>query len=142
MRRMKALSLRHPYIDAILAGYRSVILRPFPVPHRGPLLLHASKGFGPRERSALAALGESGIDIPEPAPEALGALLGVARLVGCRPATPADRELAAGEPNGGRDSWAWQLADPEKFPVPIPYAGRIFLFEVPDTALAEAAMAS
>ena len=138
---MKALSIRQPSLDAILAGRKTVEVRGHATRHRGDLLLHASRRFGRDERERLALLRARGIDLPEPSPSTLGALAGVAQLVDCRRMTDADWDAALMPPAEG-EYWAWELAEPERFPVPIPYPGRLFLFDVADDELAGLALAT
>lgn len=136
---MKALSLRQPSVDAILAGRKTVEVRGHAIGHRGDLLLHASRRFGRDERERLAAIRARGIDLPDPDPSTLGALVGMVQLVACHRMTDADWDAALMAPVEG-DYWAWELAEPERFPVPLPYTGRIFVFEVGDEELARLAV--
>ena len=38
---MKALSIRHPWVDLILAGSKTIEIRTWSTRYRGPVLLHA-----------------------------------------------------------------------------------------------------
>lgn len=137
---MKALSMRHPSVSALLAGHRSVEVRSHRANHSGELLIHASATFGPTERQELERLRSLGLDLPEPSPEQRGALVGTAVLAGCHEMLPDDWDRALLPPRDG-EWYAWELEDVEEFPEPIPYPGRVFLFDVPDQVLAQAVSA-
>lgn len=122
---MKALSIRHPWIDLILSGAKTVEVRTWATRHRGPLLLHASAGFGIGEREAAARL-----RVPAPGPDGLGAVVGVAELVDCRPVRREDWKRACLPPLEGR-LWAWVLEDARPLG-PVAAAGRRTLFEIED----------
>lgn len=128
---MKALSIRHPSIDALLLGHRSVEVRRAATRHRGDLLLHASARFGPAERAELDRLRGLGLELTEPDPGRHGALVGIARLTDCRRMTEADWKDALAEPREG-DWWAWRLEAVEAFPEPVSCRGRVLMWEVGD----------
>jgi hypothetical protein len=65
---MKALSIRHPWVDLILAGTKTIEIRTWATRYRGPLLLHASSAYGISERETAARL-----RLPAPDPATLGA---------------------------------------------------------------------
>jgi hypothetical protein len=135
---VKALSIRQPYVAAILAGRKSVEVRGGPTHHRGPLLLHASRRWGRRERAELERLRSRGVRLLEPEPEELGAIVGRATLVDCRPLEPGDlRRALVDDAEPGR--FAWVLEDVRRLD-PVPYRGHLFLFDVPDSALAGSAV--
>ncbi|GAC1657561.1 MAG: hypothetical protein NVS9B1_15600 [Candidatus Dormibacteraceae bacterium] len=121
---MKALSIRHPWVDLLLAGRASVLIRARPTAHRGELLLHASGAYGRAEREATSELG-----LPPPGRAALGALVGRAMLTGCRLADDAEWEQAAMPPRSGR-LWAWRLEEVRALPAPVALKGRRTLFDV------------
>ena len=125
---MKALSIRHPAINAILCGATTIQVRRHAIHHRGELLLHAARTFGPAERRHLKRLQAAGLPVADPAPEALGAIVGRATLAGCRPVANEDWERAFADRWEG-PAWAWQLGDVERLE-PIPMKGHLFLFEV------------
>jgi ASCH domain-containing protein len=120
---MKAISVRHPWIDLILDGRKTVELRGRATRHRGELHLHASRTFGPAEREAATRLG-----VPAPEPGQLGVVLGKVRLVDCRKVTPADWAAALAEPRETRP-YAWLLAKPKRVK-PFPAKGSRVLFEI------------
>jgi hypothetical protein len=125
---MKALSVRHPWVDLILAGSKTIEIRTWSTRHRGPLLLHASGAYGISERGA-----SSRLRLPPPDPATMGAIVGIAELVDCRPVQRQDWKLAALPPLEGK-LWAWVFAEPR--PVgPVPHAGSRNLFEVDEEVL-------
>ncbi len=134
---MKALSIRHPWVEAILAGAKTIEIRARPTRHRGELLLHASRTWTRRETEAVEQLRALGLDARRPPPERTGAILGKARLVDCRLMTEADWPPALLEPRSGR-LWAWELAAAEPLPAPVPLTGRRTLFEVDDALVLKA----
>lgn len=135
---MKALSIRHPYITAILSGHRPVEVRAYATRHRGELLLHAAGAFGWREKEELERLRGLGLPLEPPSPAERGALVGIAEVADCHPMTGGDWSRALLEPREG-EWWAWELTGVETFPEPIPHRGHIFIWDVPDAELAPAA---
>jgi hypothetical protein len=126
---MKALSIREPWIGAILSGAKTVEVRARPTRHRGPLYLHASRTFGSAEREHLERLRGLGHSLPDPEPERLGAVVGKARLLDCRLMQPEDWQAALVEPRPGR-LWAWVLAEAKPLAKPLRVPGQRTLFEV------------
>src|SRR5712692_1292790 len=122
---MKAISIRHPSVDVILAGLESTVPRAARTHHRGPVLLHASSSFGLHERGQLDELRRAGIEVEPPAREARGALVGRARLVDCRPLAEDEWDGPLAGLRGGR-RWAYELADVRALP-PVPCAGHLFM---------------
>gem|GEM_PF-3309226 len=57
----------------------------------------------------------------------LGAIIGQVELVECRQNSPSIWAEAG--------AWHWMLANPRAFANPIPYKGKLGLFEVPDSLL-------
>ncbi len=70
---MKAISIRHPSIDVILAGLESTLPRGSTTELRGEVLLHASNRYGrrefdvPEELSSAAAAAPRAGPAPRPA---------------------------------------------------------------------------
>ena len=120
---MKALSIRHPWVDLILAGTKTIEIRTWATRYRGPLLLHASSAYGISERETAARL-----RLPAPDPATLGAVVGVAKLVDCRPVRLDDWKCAGLPPLEGR-LWAWVLAEPRAVG-PQPCPGKRTLFDL------------
>ena len=104
---MKCLSIRQPYASAIMAGLKTEEFRSWPTDHRGPLVIHASSNT---DRAAFT-------DYPEldPADCPNGVLLGVVDLVACK----------------DECVWFnWIVKRPRLLPEPIPYKGKLRLFDV------------
>jgi hypothetical protein len=142
---MKALTLTQPWATLVAIGAKRIETRSFRVSYRGPLAIHAAKGFpnGARAQclfepfvSALrphcATLG----DIPR------GVVLATCNLVDCLPMeaevclsgvfddypnldTPQER--AFGNYSEGR--WAWILEDVQRLDQPVPAKGALGLWE-------------
>ncbi len=116
---MAAVSIRQPTANAVMARAAPFELPGWLTDYRGPLLIHASRREG----------GDPPIDTAAGA--AYGALIGIVEMVDC---VSRDRE------GGGPDetAYVWILADPRPFASPIPYAGRMGLFQVAGAAVADA----
>lgn len=133
---IKALSIRHPWIDAILGGFKSLDIRSRPTAYRGRLLLHASTQFGHVEREALTALRSRipgyphGLPLPDPQRQARGALVGIATLAGCSVFSQSDETRALRAWTTRR--FAWELTSIRCLPDPIPCKGRLGIFTVND----------
>ncbi len=123
---MKALSFHQPRTEQIIRGDKIVDIRTWQVQYRGPLVVHASS----KRRDARCRL--LGFD-----PDALdyGALIGTVELTEIVPLDEATYESLRGEhlldtPFPGSPCYAWRLANHRRFDAPIPYRGRMRLFEV------------
>ena len=127
---MKALSLTQPWATLVVTGAKRFETRSWTTTYRGPLLIHAAKGF-PVSARVFAhtefTLGRL------PARIARGAIIGRVVLKNVYRAeelastlTPLERLY--GDYTPGR--WAWELAEAEMFETPIPYKGALGLFEV------------
>lgn len=115
---MKALSIRQPFADAILAGLKNIEFRAWPTAHRGPLLIHAS--------ASVAAVAWPGV---QAAGHVYGAILGLVDLVDCHL-----NEDTSIEPY---DCFHWLLANPRRFVQPVLFRGKLRLFDVPEAVVPE-----
>jgi len=122
---MKALSFHQPRAEQIVRGEKTMDIRTWHVHYRGPLAVHASTK---RRDGRCRALGFD--------PRALdyGALIGTVELVDIVPLDEAAYEALREEhlrdtPFPGSPCYAWRLADPRRFETPIPYRGRVGLFD-------------
>ncbi len=124
-----ALTVCQPHVEAIFAGCKKIEYRTWSTNHRGPLLIHAAT-----RRPKAGDWNEYPTLNPGPVP--LGAIVGVVDLTDCEPV----------EFGGGGDEveteYRWHLASPRRFRQPIPFAGRLRIFEVPDTLVKEQLIAS
>ena len=105
---MKALSLRQPWASMIADGRKTIETRTWRTHYRGALAIHASA--------------RPHADLPT------GGIIAVARLLCCRPMTPADEDAACIELYDG--AYAWLLADVRPVP-PLPCKGRLGLWTPP-----------
>ena len=128
---MKALSIRQPWAWLIVNGYKDVENRSWQTKYRGRLYVHAS-GTHVRKASSYRLVQELGT-IEQAARygrdhyvhfETDGCIVGEVTLMNVL---------------WGQDSpWAepgkyhWILANPVAYEAPIPYKGRLGLFDVPD----------
>lgn len=147
---MKAISIRQPWIWAILSAGKRVENRPRPWAHRGPILLHASKGMTKAEYNLFAMWWvrdfprrtiSSYPKLPDMAELQRGGIIGKAHVLDCikRPyalgdvlpigVTPAQAELSVRPWFTG--PYGLVLGHVEAIPF-IPFPGQLGLFEVPD----------
>jgi len=140
---MLALTLTQPWASLVAIGAKSIETRSWTTSYRGPLAIHAAKGYPgwAREFAAELALDRDSydVDLSRLAVDALplGAVLAVCRLVDVRPITKTTwasllaegrgDELEFGDFTPGR--YAWFLADVRPLPAPIPARGRLGLWE-------------
>lgn len=132
---MKCLSLTQPWATLVILGEKAFETRSWQTAYKGPLAIHASKGF-PKEAKELCkespfreVLHKHGL-LAHMLP--LGAVLGIVELKGCcRVETVeekiSDQEWDFGNYDAGR--FAWHLANPAAFDVPIPEKGALQLWE-------------
>lgn len=133
---MKALTLTQPWATLVAIGAKHYETRSWQTKYRGPLAIHAAKGFPghareecyeSRTRRALLAGGFTGDDkLP------LGAIIATAVLVDIHLARVirlklGEQELAFGVYTELR--YAWELAEVRVLPVPIPAKGALSLWE-------------
>lgn len=147
---MKALSLTQPWATLVAVGAKAIETRSWATYYRGPLMIHAAKGFPSASKDLLLnrrfyqTLARAGYAFPEDLPR--GAIIAVGRLVDVRQMTqdtwPKHFEAAAqaheaafGDYRAGR--FAWLLADVRPLPTPIPCRGALGLWTPPDNAAEE-----
>jgi len=129
---MKALSFHQPRAEQVVRGIKTLDIRSWRVNYRGLLAVHASRK---RRDERCRALGF------EPEGLVYGALIGTVEVTDIVPLDEETyealrtRHLLA-DPFPGAPCYGWQLANPRRFEVPIPYRGRMRLFNVhlPDEA--------
>jgi hypothetical protein len=143
---MKALSLTQPWATLVVIGAKHYETRSWATGHRGPLAIHASKGF-PKDCQLLCyfphfqeCLELAGYTNPHDLPN--GALVGLAYMTECleAPLALADPKLSVHEPHFGdfeRGRFAWKLKDPWKLEQPIACTGRLGLWNVPEELAAD-----
>jgi hypothetical protein len=128
-----ALSVKQPWAQLIVSGKKDVENRSWRTNYRGRVLIHA--GVTPEcitlFEQALALMPirvevGSRLDLTDPRSMDIwprGAIVGAVTIVDC--------VLASDSPWFG-GAFGWVLKDAVAFPEPIPYKGRLGLFEVPD----------
>jgi hypothetical protein len=87
---MRMLSIRQPWLWAILHAGKRVENRTWSTPYRGPVALHAGKALTEQDRNDFIVFYAGLRDVPPlPDLQALprGGILGVANIVGVRPHT-------------------------------------------------------
>lgn len=154
---MKTITLTQPWATLVAVGAKRIETRSWATAYRGPLAIHAAKGFPKWARETC--------DEPEFAKELgpyiihTGVIVATCRLVACIPTRdlqqnrviqvdPAchcddfvldDRERQFGDYSPGR--WAWLLADVNPFIQPVPAKGALGLWEWTDTEGANTCLA-
>lgn len=131
---MKALSVRQPWAWFILRAGKRIENRTWQTTHRGPVLLHASKGMTRAEYAA--GVEDAAVDTGEdyeaviPGPKELkrGGIVGVMDIVGCR---PNPRSLSDLEPWEGDEGFAWTIGGVMPLPF-IECSGSLGLWDVPE----------
>lgn len=150
---MKAVSLLQPWASLVAVGAKKIETRSWGTNYRGPLAIHASKGWNIEQSSLLscwefqaglaplvgrplnfAKLTWSGIEekhLPR------GAVVAVCNLVDCVPTDSLTQaQIGTDRPFGdfslGR--YGWLLADVKLFPKPVPAKGMLGLWnwELPE----------
>ena len=140
---MKALTLTQPWASLVAYGFKKIETRSWNTNHRGPLAIHAAKGF-PRPTQQLCR-GEPflrylkhipGYDGPQSLPR--GVVIATCTLLVVLPMPTCmfvpEPEASFGVYETGR--FAWYLDDIDRLPEPIPARGRLGLWtwEQPDAA--------
>lgn len=122
---MKCLSVCQPFADLILSGAKTIELRRWNTRHRGDMLIHAPRKI---RRSDCKRLGVGEICVT-------GAIMGKVRLVDVKKYNNAvglqqdyPRHLAGTDFVSCR--YGFVLADAQRFKEPIPYKGKLGLYQV------------
>lgn len=128
-----ALSLTQPWASAMALGLKRIETRSWSTSLRGPVAIHASKGFpvAAKEFALCEAFPyfEHGPDwFPR------GAIVAVGILVDVSPAERVrghlvDREIFFGDYSDGR--FAWHFENIRALPVPVPATGRLGIWTMP-----------
>ncbi|MFJ4192098.1 hypothetical protein [Kitasatospora sp. NPDC089509] len=119
---LPALTIRQPWLAAIIAGDKAIENRSWPTKHRGPVVLHAARALArdgqadPLVRAVLARPGAPAL--------MTGALVATARITDCH------RDTGCCRPWGLPGLWHWTLTDVQALPDPIPAAGRLGLWRL------------
>lgn len=126
---MKAITLTQPWATLVALGHKQVETRCWRTSYRGPLAIHAAKGF-PKAAVEFAQVERSLGRLPSRIPR--GAIVATCRLVDIRPTIEAALTLSAlerhlGDYGDGR--WAWFLDEIVPLIEPIPAKGALSLWE-------------
>lgn len=137
---MKALSLTQPWATLLASGAKQIETRSWRTYYRGPIAIHAAKGF-PRwvrdfcqDEPFASALSGSVESLP------LGAIIGLCDLVDCVPTQSirfslSKQERLFGEYADGR--WAWICKNPRLLIQPVKCRGALSLWDVPAEQMME-----
>ena len=122
---MKALSIRQPWAELIVAGLKDIENRTWPTDYRGPVLIHAGMKIEPIDadlRELVKRL--SGFDLPDAADLPRGGIVGQAEIV----------DLVQSSPSRWFSGpYGFVLANARRLPF-RPMPGKPGLFEVPESS--------
>jgi hypothetical protein len=154
---MKGITLTQPWAALVAIGAKTIETRRWQTSYRGPLAIHAAKGWTAGDRELVenpygvplcapfvAALRPAGYTQASELPR--GAIVAVVRLFGCAFTSNlfpgwrrdyyggkfwelTDQERAFGDYSPGR--YAWLLADVQRLPEPVPCKGALGLWDLP-----------
>ena len=128
---MKALSIQHPWVDAILSGAKTIEIRSWEHPYRGEFLLHAGKAWGRKQKELFGFIERNyGLRLPPPIHAGQNGIVGIATLRAIRPlgSTSKEARSALAEP-ADFGLFGWRLADVRPLDF-IPCNGALGLFNV------------
>jgi hypothetical protein len=134
---MKALTITQPWAALVALGHKQIETRSWRTHYRGPLAIHAAKGFPPFAREFAAeeyAIGR----LPERLPR--GAIVAVVWLTDVRPAEEVALETTGLERRLGdftfsRFAWMFDRDRMTTLLEPIFCTGALGLWTIPDDAL-------
>lgn len=142
---MRGLTLTQPWATLVALGAKRIETRSWQTKYRGPIAIHAAKGF-PDEARAMCyrrpfstVLADRGIHHPDELPR--GMIIAMAVLTDCfrftgedadliRPIEPGQYERQFGDFTPGRYGLA--LRGVRKLHTPVPCRGMLSLWAVPD----------
>lgn len=146
---MKCISVIQPWSALIMSGAKRYETRSWHTSHRGLLAIHASRSFPEAARQLCLdepygyLLRQAGFqhytDLVR------GVLLGTVELIECVPTEEVLPHLDQGDTRLGNFSagrWAWRLANPQSLARPVPWSGRLGLFDIPSLLDSQAARGS
>jgi hypothetical protein len=122
-RKMKALSVRQPWAFLIACGIKDIENRSWETNYRGRIYIHAGQRFDP---NALIELLEMGMSLARALmlhsnQVARGMIIGEVDIVDC---------ITSSNSKWFKGKFGWVLANPELYEKPIPYKGKLGLFNV------------
>jgi hypothetical protein len=118
------MSIHQPWATAIVLGLKDVENRTWSTRYRGPLLIHASRRYDREGEERMRSMHPDAWEAicsayPDGPPR--GAIVGRATLVNV--------VEDSNSPWAERGQMHWLLADAQRFDDPIPFKGRLGLFE-------------
>jgi activating signal cointegrator 1 len=125
---MKALTLTQPWASLVAIGAKRIETRSWYTAYRGPLAIHAAKGF-PAWAKEFAEVERALGRVPGRIP--LACIVATARLVRVRKTQDIEPTISAVERHYGDYSWgrfAWILEDVVALPEPIYAKGALGLW--------------
>jgi len=133
---MKALTLTQPWASLVAIGAKRIETRSWSTSYRGPLAIHAAKGF-PRDARELSRCKRLGVLFGTDYEYPRGVVIATCRLMACVSTTEligksvyesdmTEQEEIFGNYEPGR--WGWMLAD-IKACDPIPAKGALGLWD-------------
>ncbi|WP_040827767.1 ASCH domain-containing protein [Nocardia jiangxiensis] len=125
---VRCLSVRRPWANLIVAGYKLVENRSWSTGYRGRLVIHAGKTFDQAGAEVAAGLAISGMDSAQ---WCASGYLGSVVLDDVHPS--GDCCTWFGDPTPG--GYHWVLSDPIAFATPVPGRGRLNLYGCEDPDL-------
>jgi len=138
----KVLTLTQPWATLVATGQKLVETRSWQTSYRGPILIHAAKGYPPEARDFAVELQVARV-LPTPAghtpwalhPLPLGKIIARAVLDDVRTTRWSRQfldplELSLGDYSDGR--FAWWLRDIHPIDPPVPWRGSLGLWTGPD----------
>lgn len=150
---MKALTVYQPWAQLLVLGEKVFETRAWQTAHRGWMAIHAGRKFTEEMKNLCcvdpfySALKRHGIEKPKDL--ALGALVGFVKLVDVVQTEELhntdgsfrheSKEEMFGDFRPGRFGWA--MGTPVKLVKPIPYQGKLGMFEVPNDVFPAEALA-
>lgn len=133
---IKALTIRQPWASLIAIGAKQYETRSWSTGYRGPLVIHASKGFSNEERAFLKskpfhwAFQRAGyrepFDLPLGAAVCVVDLVDVLRVETVRGKLEGDEKYFGNYADG---RFAWKMANVRLIPFPIKVGGSLGLWD-------------
>ena len=136
---MRGLSVLQPWASLLALGWKKVETRSWRSLYRGPILIHASKGF-PGHCKAFARDEHLAGRLPDPTTLPLASVIAIAEVTDCLPTREAESmvsglETELGDWSAGR--YGIFLENVRALPTPIPWSGCLGLWPVPDSLRAQ-----
>lgn len=154
---MKTITIKQPWASLICQGIKDIENRTWPTKYRGRVLVHAgmaktneywpykepTRTYLERGRYAGITFSEMKRGVVDSCPLEFGAIIGSVEIVDCvinHPSIWAEKSPFAGEavelPHGEleliKPTYNWVLANPIRFPEPIPIKGRLGFWDYPN----------